>query len=31
MAESGPAGQPGEQEENTQAVEAGTGTLGGVQ
>ena len=31
MAETGPAGQTGEQEENTQAVEAGTGTLGGVQ
>ena len=31
MAELGPAGQTGEQEENTEAVEAGAGILGGVQ
>jgi len=30
MAELGPAGQTGEQEENTEAVEAGAGILGGV-
>jgi len=30
MAEMRPAGQTGEQEENAQAVEAGTGTLEGA-
>jgi len=31
MAEPGSAGQTGEQEKNTQAVEVGTSSMGGVQ